>query len=181
KLFEHVKGYLEVVTHSADYLVLWNVLHDFLAEVLILIFVPLGLASIAAIGVGLLQTKFLFRSSAVTLRFGRLLPYQNSDLQSGSLLFGFFLKVLGLMLSLIGAGAMLWFYSPEIFSLLNQNYNQIPSALRKLTEQLTPLFVGVFLIASFFGWLISRYSFMMRHRMTRSEIEAEEREALSEF
>ena len=122
---------------------------------------------------GLFQTKFFFRPANLSFDLRRMLP-RIGTFGAGvgrvglKLTLPFLLLIVPIALALIAI--------PRLFLLLNRDLNTFLSWLGENGSSFAPFLSGFLAVAAALGWIVSRYKFMLKHRMTRAEVEAEARE-----
>lgn len=136
-----------------------------------LLIVPASAALVAGLTAGLVQTRFFFRLSLLSLNFGRLNPFRPPEFAAVVLRVGAALSVLfaGVLLSCSAA----WLLYPAAAAMLVQEPQRMLfwpcSALRSAA----PLIFTALGAGAVAAWLAKRFAYLVRHRMTREEIEAE--------
>ena len=139
-------------------------------------FEPLILANVAIIAVvlliGLMQTKFLFRLGLVGFDLSKLRLRERKHPIAGVLVSLFWWLAGG-----IGAGALFYFFLPRLIAI----FEQMPATAWRLFREGVTLFLpGVavfFLCLALVVWLCGRFLFLVSNRMTRQEVEQEDRGA----
>lgn len=137
-------------------------------ESLAVLFVaPLTSAFIVAMGVGLLQTRFLFRLDLLSPRFNRL---ANFLIPSANGLFMRLFRSLGQAMLFVLAGALMLrvSWTGMLYLLNHDRVYVLKWSLGVLPMVLAPV-CTVLAIAAVLAWFVNRYWFLYGHRMTWRE------------
>jgi len=133
----------------------------------------LAFGSGGAMLVGFLQTSFMLRLGNSMPRFDRLGLGSKGDLKSESRSIKLAALVLLPIGGLIAAAAVLFLFTGEAFKIFNADSLSLLKYLSLLFKQLALVSIcglGFFTVVS---WLVVRYRFMLKHRMSKQEIEEE--------
>lgn len=143
-------------------------------ELAALFVVPLVLMILGAFALGLLQSRFLIRSGAAAFNLGRLSPFaEGQELRARERL-ALIPASLGLcILAAVIAGSFAAFALPP---LLAADAGSVGPAAQIISRRAVAGACVVFGVGSLSAWLIGRFFFMLRHRMTREERASEGRE-----
>lgn len=131
------------------------------------------LASGAALLVGMLQTRFLFSTSQICFDLGRCLP---NRLWPTMLIKRGLVVILAGMLG-VGAGAVLISMAlRSTMSLLNQGRAYWLLWPGEISAIIVPIVVTMLVVSGVVAALLVRLQFLLKHRMTRAEMEQDARE-----
>lgn len=129
---------------------------------------PVLFCALFCFGWGFFQTKFLFRWSNLTFSFGKLMNAKLPNL--GKIL----QQVVALCLtvfSFLAASVVVYFFSlRESIALLNHDIDYLFKWMDSNFIRFGPIFLFLFVLIGAFSWVIVRYKFMMKHRMSRQEL-----------
>ena len=151
-------------------------LNQFSASLLELIILPILVYLLVSVLWSLIQTKFMVTPSKVAFNLGRLWR-SNKESGRAPAVNRFFSKlcwcILSLGLSLGGSLLVAYVFLGELGSLLNLEQIHIATSFKKLeTSIMQVIFASGFFLAIAL-WLTGRHAFLMKHRMSRVEIEQE--------
>ncbi len=124
--------------------------------------------------VGVLQTKLFFRLNTISPQPNRLWLHKARHSQG----VGYKVAVILLSLPLLGLASifLIRVFWPELFKLLPTGIHGLAPSLAVLAELFFGVLASFAIVFAFISWLAARYRFMLRHRMTRAEIENEARQ-----
>ncbi len=139
-----------------------------------LVVLPLTVVAICSLIWGLSQTKFLFSLSLINIDFRNLWFSKESESSFG---LKFIKSVFAISILIICAFAVSiaipLFLSRDVLTLFNLDQPHLLTAMINLVNSLLPIFIIVGFFFIIISWLIARYRFMLKHGMTRREIEDE--------
>lgn len=136
------------------------------------LFIPVGVALACALAVGLLQTRFLFRVSELSLRLDRLSPASNVSLPA--YLRRVLIALPVAVLSCLGAAVLVLLLSRDMLSPLANSHDFLPFWARKLWISLVAIMCIVLSVLGTLAWIGRRVLFLRRHRSGFHEVHRHE-------
>lgn len=146
-----------------------------LRAAVLLLLAPAAAAFVAAVVAGLAQTRFLLRPGLAGFNLHRLTPFKPLSLADIALrvLSACFALALFSLLSVVAARLVF----PAAAGTLNAEPAVVIYWPLRLWRLLAPFVLAVVAVAAFGAALWARLRFMLVHRMSREELEAEARES----
>lgn len=139
-----------------------------ISDLLFVMLVPIIALTIISVVLVLLQTKFLFVFSRISFdlsRLNRLRPPDLGAMISRVLLNLSFIAIFFVLFA--GAG---YLTLRLILPLVGQDLGYFARWPGTVAGSAVPLIVGALMITGFTAWIRSRFSFMLKHRMSREEV-----------
>lgn len=136
-----------------------------------IIFIPICLVYCGTLLVILLQSRFFFRWRLVGLDFSRVFRWPR--LEAGGILARIILFVCIVVSLLSFVGLVIYLGIPSIFGLLNSDLANWVFWLNALPKQIALWLIPLLMFGAAVSWILSRFLFMLGHRMTREEIRQE--------
>ena len=139
-------------------------------EVLLYLFILPALSTFCVVILcGLAQTKFLFNLGLFAPKITRLNPFKFPNIS------GFFIKFLSILLLwplfLLAGATCLYLYRLQILVLFSRDLSDILLWPYASYKSAAPFLLTGLALAAFFIYLVARYLFMFKHRMSAAELE----------
>jgi flagellar biosynthesis protein FlhB len=145
-----------------------------LSQIAPLFFAPLIGAAVAACLAGLVQTRFMFHLASLSFNLSKLDCFGLYSFRAGA---SRLIKAVLIAVIFLGAALFwLWYLCPLTLNLLNIKAGQLNAFSQGFFRAVLAAALPTLALVAVLSWLVNWIAFMLRHRMTRQEVESEARD-----